>query len=103
MTVTEVLEFKPEDFTPPPIGSTEALVALFDSEAAKMHAALEGVDWMTLNGKWKMTMGGHTIIDNQRAFLLRHMGINHLVHHRHAWRSRVTVARRYATQWVAQW
>jgi uncharacterized damage-inducible protein DinB len=29
-----------------------------------------------------MVMGEQTWIDNQRAFLLRHMGINHLVHHR---------------------
>ncbi len=82
MTAMDVLEFKPENFAPPALENTDALVAMFDVEAAKMHAVLAGLDWAGLNGSWKMTMGGHTIIDNQRAFLLRHMGINHLVHHR---------------------
>jgi uncharacterized damage-inducible protein DinB len=82
MTVTDVMDFKPEDFAPPPIASTDELHALFDSESAKTHAVLKGIDWAKLNGTWKMTFGGHTVIDNQRAFLLRHMGISHLVHHR---------------------
>lgn len=82
MAATDVLDFKPEAFAPPPLASTEELVAFFDAECTKMHAALEGMDWAKLNGSWKMTMGDYTIIDNQRAFLLRHMGINHIVHHR---------------------
>ncbi len=82
MAVTDVLHFKPEDFTPPPISDTEGLLALFDAECVKMQAALDGLDSARLNGSWKMMMGEHAFVDGQRAFLLRHMGINHLVHHR---------------------
>lgn len=82
MAATDVLHYKPEDFAPPPIGDTDALVALFDAECVKLHAALGGMDSARLNGSWKMMMGEQTFIDGQRAFLLRHMGINHLVHHR---------------------
>lgn len=82
MAATDVLDFKAEDFAPPPLTSTADLVALFDAEVAKMHEALAAMTWDKLNGSWKMVMGDQTWIDNQRAFLLRHMGINHLVHHR---------------------
>lgn len=82
MAATDVLHFKPEDFKAPVIADTTGLVALFDVECAKMHAALSGLDAARLNGSWKMMMGEHAFVDGQRAFLLRHMGINHIVHHR---------------------
>lgn len=82
MAATDVLHFKPEDFAPPKLADTGALLALFDAECAKMHAVLAGMDSARLNGLWKMMMGEHAFLDGQRAFLLRHMGINHLVHHR---------------------
>ena len=82
MAAMDVLHFNPEDFRPAPVTSTAELVALFDTEAAKMRAALATLDHERLNGSWKMLFGGNAMIDNQRAFLLRHMGINHLVHHR---------------------
>lgn len=82
MATTDVLHFKPEDFAPPAIGSTADLLALFDTESAKMHAALAQLDWVRLDASWKMMMGEHTLIDNKRGYLLRHMGVNHLVHHR---------------------
>ena len=82
MAATDRLEFNPAAFAPPPIANADEMLAFFDAECAKMHAALDGMDWTRLNGSWKMTMGDYTIIDNQRAFLLRHMGINHIVHHR---------------------
>ena len=82
MAATEVLHFTPEAFKPPAIASTDELVAFFDSEVVKMHAVLATMSWESLNGSWKMMAGPHAIFDNQRAFLLRHMGINHIVHHR---------------------
>ena len=82
MASTDTLEFKPEDFAPPPLSSTDELLALFDAEATRMHAALVAMDWDRLNGSWKMEIGGQAVIDNQRAMLLRHMGVNHMVHHR---------------------
>lgn len=82
MAAMDVLDFKPEDFVTPPLASTDELVALFDAECEKMHAALAGMDSARLNATWKMTMGGATLIEGQRAYLLRQMGLNHLVHHR---------------------
>ena len=82
MALTDVLDFKPEDFAPPPITNTAELLALYDEEVAKMRAALSSLDWARLDGTWKMTMGGHEIVNGKRGYLIRHMGINHSVHHR---------------------
>jgi uncharacterized damage-inducible protein DinB len=82
MIAMDVLHFNPADFKTPPLTGTDDLLALFDSELAKMRSALASLDWAQLGGSWKMMMGEHTIVDGQRAFLLRHMGINHIVHHR---------------------
>ena len=82
MAATDALDFRPEDFTPPPVTNTAELLALFDDEVAKMRAALSSLDWSRLNGTWKMTMGGHEIVNGQSGYLIRHMGINHIVHHR---------------------
>lgn len=82
MASMDELVFNPADWATPVLGSTDELVALFDTKLAGMQAALAGLDWARLDGNWKMTMGGHAMIDNQRGYLLRHMGINHLVHHR---------------------
>ena len=82
MSAMDVLHFNPEDFKPAPVTSTEELVALFDAEVATMRDAMSKLDHERLNGSWKMMFGGNAMIDNQRAYLLRHMGINHIVHHR---------------------
>ena len=82
MANTDAMDFKPEDFKAPTLHSTSELLSLFDAEANKMRSALNALDWKRLDGSWKMTMGGHTIVDGPRGMLLRHMGINHLVHHR---------------------
>jgi uncharacterized damage-inducible protein DinB len=82
IAATDVLHYKPQEFAPAEVTDTPALVALFDAECAAMHAAFGSLDSGRLNGSWKMMMGEHALIDGQRAYLLRHMGISHLVHHR---------------------
>jgi uncharacterized damage-inducible protein DinB len=82
MAALDVLEFSPEAFAAPVMNSADDLVACFDAECTKLHASLAGTDWARMQGNWKMMAGGQAFIDNSRGFLLRHMGINHLVHHR---------------------
>lgn len=82
MANTDTLDFNPEDFKAPALGSTAEVVALFDNEVATMRDALAKLDWTRMDGSWTMTMGGQKLVDGQRAMLIRHMGINHLVHHR---------------------
>jgi uncharacterized damage-inducible protein DinB len=82
MASTDTMDFKPEHFQQPAIASTTELLAMFDSEVEKMRAAFSPLDWARMQGSWTMTMQGHTIVDGERAMLIRHMGINHIVHHR---------------------
>ncbi len=82
MATTDVLQFRPEDFKAPDVRNTDELVAMFDAKSATMRSALSELDWQKLDGTWKMQMGENVILTGQRAMLLRHMGINHLVHHR---------------------
>jgi uncharacterized damage-inducible protein DinB len=78
----DVLHFNPADFKQPPLSSTADLLTLFDDKVLAMRAAFAALDAEKLAGTWKMMMGTHTAVEGQRAFLLRQMGINHLVHHR---------------------
>jgi uncharacterized damage-inducible protein DinB len=78
----ESLEFDPAVWVPKKLASTEAVLAVFDEERAKMQAALDTLDWDTLNATWQMTMGGHVALSGLRRVLLRKLSINHLVHHR---------------------
>jgi uncharacterized damage-inducible protein DinB len=82
MATTDVLPFDPAAWEPAPIKNVSELLAMFDSEASKMRAALGALDSARLAANWKMTMGDQAILDGQRSTMIRHMGINHLVHHR---------------------
>ena len=82
MLAMDELVFDPAAWAPKPFESGADLVAIFDAELAAMTALLAQMDGARASGNWKMTMGGYAFIDGQRAFLIRHMGINHLVHHR---------------------
>jgi uncharacterized damage-inducible protein DinB len=82
IAMLDVLQFDPAAFKTPPLNTTDDLVGLFDTKAAEMRSALTSLDWTRLNGNWKMMMGDQVFVDGQRAFLLRNMGISHMVHHR---------------------
>jgi uncharacterized damage-inducible protein DinB len=82
MIAMDVLHFNPADFKTPPIASTADLVALFDASAAKLRGLMAGLDLAKLAGEWRMMMGPQEFVRGQRAFLLRSMFVNHLVHHR---------------------
>ena len=82
IAATDVLNFDPVAFAAPAIANTNELLALFDSEVVKLRAALGALDWTRLGGNWKMVMGENVFLDGQRALMIRHVGINHLVHHR---------------------
>ncbi len=78
----DVLPFDPAAWKTPAYSGTEALVEAFDTKAAQLRPVMAALDWDSLNGSWKMVMGEHAIVGGQRALMLRHMGINHIVHHR---------------------
>ena len=66
--------------------SAEALLALFDTESARMRAALAemlgGDADAALQARWALRHGEHELMAFPRAFALRAFVFNHLVHHR---------------------
>jgi uncharacterized damage-inducible protein DinB len=76
------LQYDPPAWATPALRDTSDLLALFDTKAGQLRRALAGLEWEQLNGSWKFAMGAHVIVGGQRALMLRHMGINHMVHHR---------------------
>jgi uncharacterized damage-inducible protein DinB len=82
MAEADVLPFDPAAWGTPAYASTDELLASFDTKAAQLRTAIAALDWDRLNGSWKMVMGDQPFLEGQRALMLRHMGINHIVHHR---------------------
>jgi uncharacterized damage-inducible protein DinB len=82
MIAMDVLNFNPADFKTPAIHSAADLVAMFDEKAAKLRGLMASMDMAKLTGEWKMMMGTQEFVRGQRAYLLRSMFVNHLVHHR---------------------
>jgi uncharacterized damage-inducible protein DinB len=82
MCATDVLVFDPVQWKPPVVTSATGLLELFDEKSASLKAMLSQQSWQTLRGTWSMEMGGARMLHGERAFMLRHMCINHLVHHR---------------------
>jgi hypothetical protein len=62
--------------------STDALLALFDSNVAAMREALVRVTDDQLDEPWALKAAGHTIFSQPRGLVYRTFIVNHLVHHR---------------------
>ncbi len=70
-------DYKPREFT-----TTAQIVALFDEQAAAMTAAVEAMEWSTVDRPWTMRMGDHVILNGKKGVLLRSLGLSHMAHHR---------------------
>ena len=66
----------------PTPGTAAELLALFDGNVAKLHAALAKMDADALERTWTMRMGGRVLVEGKKRVLLRVMVLSHVVHHR---------------------
>lgn len=82
MAAMDVLNFDPAAWKPKAFSTSAELLGIFDEELTAMKAAVNALDTARLAGTWQMKMGDQVIVEGKRAELIRHMGINHLVHHR---------------------
>jgi uncharacterized damage-inducible protein DinB len=62
--------------------STEAILALFDSNVAKARPLLENVEDAALHETWKLLKQGTEIMAMPRIAVLRTWVLNHSIHHR---------------------
>lgn len=58
------------------------ILETFDTNAAHARAALAALDPARLDEPWSLIRAGTTMFTLPRSYVLRSMGINHLVHHR---------------------
>jgi uncharacterized damage-inducible protein DinB len=78
---TDKLEYSP-DHKPYLPASTEALLAQFDQDVAKVKVELAKFAPEKWDGHWKFVYGGHVVIDQSKYQVWRICVLNHLIHHR---------------------
>lgn len=79
---TDYLDFAEGGPTTPDIEKTQDLVDLLDQGSEGSLKALRVASAEDLNKSWVMRHGEYIILDNTKDFAIRHMGLNHLNHHR---------------------
>ena len=86
----DVLELDNFDYAPvgappykeEPYATTEALLAAFDKNIAKLRAALAKAPDESMMKDWSLLAGGQVVFTMPRVVVMRSMIFNHLVHHR---------------------
>jgi len=79
---TDYLDFAEGGATMPVIKTTQDLVDLLDKEYQDSLKALRTSSEEDLGASWIMRHGDYVIFDNTKEFAIRHIGLNHLNHHR---------------------
>ena len=80
---TDELDFAARPPSPPkPRGTAADLVAAFDGHVAKLRDSLAAMDADRAESQWTLRQGEKVFFSEPKSDLVRHMMINHLVHHR---------------------
>lgn len=79
---TDYLDFAEGRAPVPVIKTTQDLIDLLDEEYEDSLTALRQSRDEDLSISWIMRNGDYVILDNTKGFAIRHMGLNHLNHHR---------------------
>lgn len=79
---TDELDFSKVDYAPTIYDSAEELLAVFDAKVKELRPALATLDSAALASPWSLRNGEQVFFTRPKGALVRHMMINHLVHHR---------------------
>ena len=80
---TDELDFASRPPSPPkPRGTAAELVTAFDGHVAKLRDSLAAMDADRAESKWTLRQGEKVFFSEPKSDLVRHMMINHLIHHR---------------------
>ncbi|MBW7868739.1 MAG: DinB family protein [Brumimicrobium sp.] len=82
IATSEFLDFANDTRKIPNINTVEDLVAFSKEGTEKSVVALSNLSETDLEKKWVMKRGDIIIIENTKDFVIRHVGLNHLYHHR---------------------
>ncbi|MDX1579655.1 MAG: DinB family protein [Gemmatimonadota bacterium] len=62
--------------------SMPAVLAQFEENCARLHAAVDETTDESLSETWTLRMGDHEIMSGPRGVVLRQVGVSHAAHHR---------------------
>ena len=82
MLTTSELDFATRKYEPKKFTASTERLAMFDQLSGEFAKSIEGADWQALNETWVLRMGEHVILNDQKAKLLRTLGLSHMAHHR---------------------
>jgi len=70
------------EFTPTILGSTTAIVELFDKNASEARALIESTTDEAFMETWTFKRGGKELFSAPKTWVLRRFVMNHVIHHR---------------------
>ena len=76
------LDFDPAAFPDVPKDDAVAILAAFESTAARSAAAIRGATDGDLERNWRLKFKGRQLFERPRAAVLRDFTLSHLIHHR---------------------
>jgi uncharacterized damage-inducible protein DinB len=79
---SDELDFAKMDHTPRIYNTADELLAVFDAKVKELRPALATVDEADLATPWTLRNGEQVLVTRPKGHLVRHMMLNHLVHHR---------------------
>jgi len=79
---TDEMDFATSGYKPTTYDTAEALLAVFDEKVKTLRPALAAADATVLASPWTLRNGEQVFFTRPKGELVRHMMINHLVHHR---------------------
>ena len=82
LVTTDELDWAKSEYKPTTYNTAAELLAVFDVKVTALRSTLAGVDAATLASPWTMRQGEKVFFTQPKGHLVRHMMLNHLVHHR---------------------
>ncbi|MEO6865103.1 MAG: DinB family protein [Gemmatimonadaceae bacterium] len=82
IVTTDGMDFATSGYKPTICDTSEELLAVFDEKVKALRLALGAADSSTLASTWTLRNGEQVFFTRPKGELVRHMMINHLVHHR---------------------
>jgi len=82
---TDSMDLDPEKgeyVPPPPVGTQEELMAVFDQSVVGFRGALEGISDEALMTPWTLRHGEKVFFTMPRIAVIRGFILNHMIHHR---------------------
>lgn len=79
---TDEMDFDKAEYKPTTYDTADALLAVFDEKVSELRPMLASFDSEAVATQWTLRNGEQVFFTRPKGDLVRHMMLNHLVHHR---------------------